>query len=89
MPGSHITVPRALAQKETETQVKDGDDVASNWAVDPHKWREMNHIMPGSHITVPRESLLQLNNPDDEPQDHTMGMTEEGHWWKDIKSLAQ
>jgi hypothetical protein len=49
----------------------------------------MNHIMPGSHITVPRESLLQLNNPDDEPQDHTMGMTEEGHWWKDIKSLAQ
>ena len=89
MPGTHITVPRALAQKEAETQVKDGDDVASNWAVDPHKWREMNHIMPGSHITVPRESLLQLNDSDDEPKDHTMGMTEEGHWWKDIKSLAQ
>ena len=86
MPGSHITVPKGLAQKEVVA--KDGDDVSENWAVDPHKWREMNHIMPGSHITVPRDSLIQLND-EDEPKDHTMGMTEEGHWWKDIKSLAQ
>ena len=88
MPGSHITVPKALGQKVAGA--KDGDDVADNTAVNSHKWRDMNHIMPGSHITVPRDSLLQLNDPDsDEVKDHTMGQTTPGHWWKDIQSLSQ
>lgn len=89
MPGSHITVPRALGQKSAATAVKDGDDVAEMSAYDVHKWREMNHIMPGSHITVPRANLLQLSDPDDEEKDHSMGQKTPGHWWKDIQSLAQ
>jgi len=60
-------------------------------AVNPHVWREQNHIMPGSHITVPRASLIQLNSPEDEDskKDHTMGMVQPGHWWNEIQSLSQ